>query len=539
MNLLKWSLSTARYKRIYLLILTILHKCIAGVLVSMPWLNAGLAGEWLSRLFAIVVFVLLAKTIFVNRKEMKKLWYIFLPVSYFFLLWFISSFNVTFQKLDDLKWKSLDLENAIVKETDPEKIKMINNHFRNIYLMEKKDPKLAIAIFFNLKNTYLKTFGNSPTPALSTISKYENLITRNTSHFIPSSIIASSSINPDYLYIVCSILFFYLCYLSFNNKKSIRRLLMTFFISSGILAFVGIYQKYNYVPINNTPEILGIWDAPEPRYFFASFTYKNHWSCFAVISLSVGFAFLIRNIHIHKDNFLRSKIFPAVSLICFVLFISIVYSASRSGVIISLLFILLLFPYIKVVKSKVLFLILFLFFSIFFISFKNNKSITEMHNNTKQQIEQFKLGGLPLRLHLWHDLYKQISLRTFWGYGMNSYRSINPIHQSNEVQKIRSIGLQYAHKLYTPLIGHGHNDWLELLSEIGWIGFTFVLLPALLLIFNEIITTESMFAKVLFLGCFSYCLFSFVDFPIRTPACFITFCGIFGVALKYSKLSGT
>ncbi|OUU10407.1 MAG: hypothetical protein CBC00_04555 [Verrucomicrobia bacterium TMED40] len=507
------------------------------MLVAMPWLNAGLAGEWLSSLFAIIVIVLLAKTIYFNRKEIKRIWYIFLPLYFFFLLLFISSFNVTFQKLDELKWKSLDLDNAIVKETDPEKIKMINNHFRNIYLMEKQDPKLAIAIFFNLKNTYLKTFGNKPTPALSTISKYENLITLGTSHFIPSSIIASHSIIPDYLYIICSILFFYLCYLSFHNKKSIRKLLMTFFISSGILALVGIYQKYNYTPNNNTPEIFGIWDTPEPRYFFASFTYKNHWSCFAVISLSVGFAFLIRNIHIHTDNFLRSKIIPFISLFCFILFISTVYSASRSGVIISLLFVSILFPYIKIFKSKVLFVILSLSFSIFFFSFKDNKSITEMHNNTKQQIVQFKLGGLPLRLHLWHDLYQQISLRTFWGYGINSYRSINPIHQSNEVLNIRSIGLQYAHNLYTPLIGHGHNDWLELFSEIGWIGFSFVLLPALLLIIREMISTESLFAKSLFLGCFSYCLFSLIDFPIRTPACFIIFCGIFGVALKYSKLS--
>lgn len=505
----------------------------------MPWLNAGLAGEWLSSLFAIIVFVLLAKTIFINRNKIKRIWYIFLPLYFFFLLLFISSFNVTFQKLDELKWKSLDLEKAIVEETDPEKIKMINNHFRNIYLMENQDPKLAIAIFFNLKNMYLKTFGNKPTPALSTISKYENFITRNTSHFIPSSIIASRSILPDYLYIICSILFFYLCYLSFHNKKSIRRLLMTFFISSGILALVGIYQKFNYTPNNNTPEIFGIWDAPEPRYFFASFTYKNHWSCFAVISLSVGFAFLIRNIHIHKDNFLRSKLIPVISLFCFILFISIVYSASRSGVIISLLFVCILFPCFKIVKSKILFVILSLSFSIFFISFKDNKSITEMHNNTKQQIEQFKLGALPLRLHLWHDLYQQISLRTFWGYGINSYRSINPVYQSNEVLNIRSIGLQNAHKLYTPLIGHGHNDWLELFSEIGWIGFTFVLLPSLLLIIREMISTESLFAKSLFLGCIAYFLFSFIDFPIRTPACFITFCGIFGIALKYSKLSCT
>ena len=39
-------------------------------------------------------------------------------------------------------------------------------------------------------------------------------------------------------------------------------------INTGLLAIVGLWQKLNYMPSENLLEILGIWDAPEPRYFF-------------------------------------------------------------------------------------------------------------------------------------------------------------------------------------------------------------------------------------------------------------------------------
>ena len=104
---------------------------------------------------------------------------------------------------------------------------------------------------------------------------------------------------------------------------------------------------------------------------------------------------------------------------------------------------------------------------------------------------------------------------------------------------MRNLGVEHAHVPYTPLIGHGHNDWLELISEIGWFGFSIVLLPGLLLTLREILTSNSNFSLVLFLGILSYILFSVIDFPIRTPACFLTFCCFLGLSLKYSKLSAS
>ena len=71
-----------------------------------------------------------------------------------------------------------------------------------------------------------------------------------------------------------------------TDLEDIRKILFAVAINGGILSFAGIIQSLIYLPSDNLKEIWGIWDTPEPRYFFASFTYKNHWSSFAILVIS-------------------------------------------------------------------------------------------------------------------------------------------------------------------------------------------------------------------------------------------------------------
>ena len=84
-------------------------------------------------------------------------------------------------------------------------------------------------------------------------------------------------------------------------------------------------------PSDNLKEIFGIWDTPEPRYFYASFTYKNHWSAYAILIISCLFALKTREslrCNFFRKNDLKS-IFYFVGL--GILLISIPHSGSRSG----------------------------------------------------------------------------------------------------------------------------------------------------------------------------------------------------------------
>lgn len=538
MNLFKCLLSTARYT-IFLAKLSLKEKIIAGLILSIPWLKAGLAGQGVVASYAIVTLGLFIFLTFKNWNILKNKGLYFLPLFFLLSLHFVGSWNPRYESMDSAKWKLLNLDSEMSLETDPKKIELLNNHYKNIYLVEKKDPHLGLSIFFNLKNIYLQNFGNTPSPSLNVIEKYEKLIEVKSFKWIPQSIISSVAIITDYIHITISLILIYLCYLSFNSRKIIRRVFLLVFVSSGALALVGIYQKINYLPTEDGKEILGIWDTPEPRYFYSTFTYKNHWSCFAILCISVGFAFLTRHIRASGKSLLRSNFLPIVGFILCLLIISIIHSGSRSGILIFILLFLAIAYFNKTRKSFKFVTLFFLIITCIFIFNLSKGSSTDMKINTQQQIEGIFNGELPLRVYLWSDLLKQISDKTFWGHGFNSYRSINPIYQSQEVLSMRNLGVEYAHVPYTPLIGHGHNDWLELISEIGWFGFSIVLLPGLLLTLREILTSNSNFSLILFLGILSYILFSVIDFPIRTPACFLTFCCFLGLSLKYSKLSAS
>ncbi len=157
-----------------------------------------------------------------------------------------------------------------------------------------------------------------------------------------------------------------------------------------------------------------------------------------------------------------------------------------------------------------------------------------MLNNS---LMQMKNKDLPLRLLLWGDLLDQISLKTFWGYGYDSYESLNPLFQSATVREIRSAGLAYAHNQYVPLIGHGHSDFLESLSEFGWVGHSLFTLPVSLLVIRNFLYSKSPLTRLVSMGCICFGFYCCLDFPTRTPVCLMTFSLLVGLSSKYAILT--
>ena len=171
MNLFKCLLSTARYI-IFLAKLSLTEKIIAGLLLLIPWLKAGLAGLGVVACYAVVTFTLFFFLTFKNWNALKNKGLYFLPLFFLLSLHFVGSWNPRYESMDSAKWKLLNLDSEMSFETDPKKIELLNNHYKNIYLVEKKDPHLGLSIFFNLKNIYLQNFGNTPSPSLNVIEKY-------------------------------------------------------------------------------------------------------------------------------------------------------------------------------------------------------------------------------------------------------------------------------------------------------------------------------------------------------------------------------
>ena len=456
----------------------------------------------------------------------------------------VSYFNPSYRILENKEWNELNFEEVLSEETNIEKIIMVLENFKNISDLSSVNPNLAHTVFFDFKNRYFDKFPKSNSSSAKLIYDYENLISLTPNGFFPTLVTSSTNIIINFVHKICQLSIGIIFFLLLSERKTIRKLLFIVTINAGLLAVVGIWQKLNYIPSDNQLEILGIWDTPEPRYFFATFTYKNHWSAFALIVISIATGLLTDSFRRYGlDSFRKIKsLFIFLSIIF--LAISIPLSGSRSGTILLALTVTMLsvvilknFADASVKKWAILFISITISFTFLLqVSKKLHQETTDkMLTNFKTQYDQISQGKLPLRILLWNDLIKQILQKPIYGYGFNSYRAINPIFQSKEVRDTRNIVLANAHHSYTPLIRFGHNDWLEKISEFGILGFV-ISVPYLILIIYSLFATKSLMSRILLLGILLFLIYSIIDFPSQTPLCLMIFSTLIGISLKYSCL---
>ena len=513
------------------------------LIVLVSWSKAGLAGEWI--LFTIDAIILLSLFALYSSKHSLNFCLIsFVPFLLLCLQFSTSYLNPSYRILESKEWYELNIEKAISEETNIEKIIMAAENFKNISNLSFVNPNLSHTVFFDFKNRYFDKFPQSDSSSAKLIYDYENLISLKPNGFFPTLAISHTNILIKFFHKICQLSIGIIFFLLLNDRTTIRKLLFTVTINAGLLALVGIWQKLNYIPSDNLLEILGIWDTPEPRYFFATFTYKNHWSAFALLAITIATGQLVNNFKRYGlDSFRKIKSLCIFLSIIF-LTISIPLSGSRSGTLLLALTIAILSVVIlkffcrpSVKKWAILFLSITISFACLLQLGKklHQETTHEMVTNFKTQFQQIAQGKLPLRILLWNDLTKQILQKPIYGYGFNSYRTINPIYQSKVVRDTRNIVLANAHNSYTPLIRFGHNDWLEKISEFGILGFV-ISVPYLILIIYNLFSTQSLMSRILLIGSLLFLIYSIIDFPSQTPLCLMVFSTLVGISLKYSYL---
>ena len=512
-------------------------------MILASWAKAGLAGEWILIIIDTLILASLACTL--KSKDFKKVFYFcLLPIFVLCIHFFISYLNPSYKIPNTKEWNNLNFKDSFSKEVNLGKSIMISEGIESVIYVSPKDPELALALFFDLKNRYYDKYPKSISSTSKILSECENLISVNPKTYLPTLSISHAGVVYRFIHFSSQLLIGVLFFTLVTSRKSIRKILIVLSINSGLLAFFGIWQKLNYVPSDDLLEIWGIWNTPEPRYYFSSFTYKNHWSAFALLAISSIIGVFINNWQ-RKG---RDGILNLLTLLQFLSFIflmiSIPLSGSRSGsLLLGLTFVVSLFLVIKHFKlSKIKNWLLLssglitLLIILFVLTKKLHPETTrEMMSNFKSQYENFTSGKKPLRFLLWEDLRMQISEKPVFGFGFDSYRAINPIYQSKEVRSERMKGLEAAHSKYTPLVAFGHSEWLQKISEFGFFGILLIT-PIIMATLIKFIKCKSLLLKILFTGCFMFLIYSIIDFPAQTPVCLMTFSILLGLTLKYSEL---
>jgi O-antigen ligase len=490
---------------------------------SFGWLNNG---QFLSKYDDFIFFaglvILLSFSHVISRSELAKISFIGLSVIGFY---FVFSSN---PYLDQKVYKMISTLNL-------ERANLLNNNTTKSY-------------YKKIQNEIDQSFTNNQNISLSMtieidriLSKTEMMASRiiNYAMHQNSNSMLYSSINFGNNFYQNLKLFFFTILLPFSFSLIVLKLKLikpTFWaltVSTGLLVLLGLYYRFQYLQGNSIAgsEIIGLWQAPEPRISFASFTYKNHWSAYVILVLSLCLCLFFQILKTKVFAFFRCK--KSVLLLGFIIIsvLSVYYSSSNSGLIFVFLFLFSSIVLFSLKKISLKFITPF----VLIFSFLTYLSLTK-----SMFIDRLKdlVSGDSFRLNLWSDIINQIQLKTFWGYGLDSYKTINGIFQSTEITSARVQNLQGAHQQYIPITIHAHTDFLQTLSEIGFIGTCLIIFPIIFGVVSWIFTKASTKSNLTAIALNTILLYSITDFPFRNVAVssmFVFLLSINALSQKYKR----
>ena len=481
---------------------------------SLGWLNNG---QFLSKYedftFIAGLIILLSFSGIISRRDFTKLSLICLSG---LGLYFVFSNNPYLDQDDYKMISALNLEraNLLKDNTTKSYYKKIQNEINQSFT---NNPNISLSMSIEIDRV---------------LSKTEMMASRIINYALhqDSNSMLYSSINLGNNFYQNLKLFFFTILLPFSfslivlKLKLIKPTFWALVASTGLLALMGLYYRFQYLQGNSIAgtEIIGLWQAPEPRISFASFTYKNHWSAYVILVLSTCLCLLFQILKTKVFAFFRCK--KSVLLLVFTIIsvLSVIYSSSNSGLIFVFLFLLASVVLFSLKKISQKFIVSCALLSMVLVPLSLTKS------KLIDRVEDL-LSGDSFRLNLWSDIINQIQLKTFWGYGLDSYKTINGIYQSTEITTARVQNLQGAHQQYIPITVHAHTDFLQILSEIGFIGTCLIIFPIIFGVVSWIFTKPSTRINLTAVALIIILLYSIIDFPFRNIAVSSMFVFLFSI----------
>jgi tetratricopeptide (TPR) repeat protein/O-antigen ligase len=301
----------------------------------------------------------------------------------------------------------------------------------------------------------------------------------------------------EFLKILSYIFAFFIIINNIKTRRQINRLISVIIGVGFILAVFAIIQK-----LSGTEKMFWVREVRETaRYFFGPYVNKNHFAGYMgmVIPLAVGFFFAKR----HTSRLL-------ILFVIAVMTSALLYSLSRAGAFSmfgSFVFFYLMSTIRKSSKGKLVFLLALLFLVTLIFVWIGVGPLTK-------EISSFKNipGSVSYlsRISAWGSTINLIKDHRFFGSGLGAYQYIFPKYRSADV---------------TLLFTHAHNDYLELLAEVGIFGFLVVFVGAVLWLRQVVLPLyfrHDTYVINLTLGglsaVFAIFLHSFVDFNLHIPA---------------------
>jgi len=323
-------------------------------------------------------------------------------------------------------------------------------------------------------------------------------------------------------------------FIVFKRRKTIRKVLWLITINALVLSVTGVIYK-----IAGSSKILGHFEPADARYFFSTFTYKNHWGAFCILALG-GIGALTRYYKTsHRIRSLRSKSpIPVLVLASFLIGLTVPLSGSRSCTLIYALAYLVytgqlvsdILPRAIGKTKKIIYSILcglMLLSLLLFCSFlASEETHKEMLSVTVRQFGSLKEGQLETRFYIARDTFKMFLDKPIWGWGLGTYRFV--INDSD-----RYLGNEHEYAFI-----HAHNDWLQYMSEVGIVGFLLIaILASTPYLLYKKRGMKNPITSWLWGTVFTIHAYALLEFPCRTPAVSTLAIVMVALATKYSIIT--
>lgn len=324
--------------------------------------------------------------------------------------------------------------------------------------------------------------------------------------------------------------------LTLRQRRAIRYLLLAVLANAVLLAIYGTIQK-----LVGAESIYFAGPKAVQPYFFASFIYHNHWGAFTLLMMALALGLVFQSVRQSATRDFWHSPGPVAFVAVLLLAASIPLSGSRSCTVLAGVFLLGALLHWLVVfmrrahqrpVSKLLLAaaaLVGLTTTGFFAYDLARPMIDKRLDDTYEQIEKVRANpGASTRFRLYRDTWLLAQDKPWFGWGMASFPTAFYLRNS---QRFPVPGLSNEIHFHD-----AHNDWLQSLAEVGFVGTALLGLCALVpAISRRRILFDSPLTTYLCVGLALLLLYAWAEFPFGNRAVVVTFWVFFFAAVHYGR----
>jgi O-antigen ligase len=320
-----------------------------------------------------------------------------------------------------------------------------------------------------------------------------------------------------------------------TSRRMIRLILAVAVGNAFALSIFGTVQKL----AGSEGIYFGAIKSPQD-YFFASFVYDNHWGAFIILTMGACVGLVIRYLSLPDGR----SLFQGPAFLGLIATITMTMSVPLSGARIctALLGILLVAGLMKGLPVLVRNLegrtnattarfgiaIAIALFACFAWAIDGTVIRSRATKTADQIATLWAQGGAGTRGIVYRDTWRMAKDRPIFGWGMASFPLVFHLYSSQQISAD-----------HIPIVYHdAHSDWLQSVSEIGFVGSACIAAAALLPVAAIRKRRLSPVPFFLFAGCVIVLSYALVEFPFGNVAVVLTWWLCLMCGVQYSRIGG-